>query len=719
MRPSFLDDMGWAMGEVYEAVTDRILINLAHYFRYLKPGEKIPGSFEYQARMLAQMGQVNRETAAIIAQYLGGADQALQDTLQRAILEGLKDEEPALKRAAARGFLQTPARPEVEPGMMQAFTSYYRQASDKLNLVNTTMLQSTQAAYQGAVADITNKIAVTQTALNVAAGETIAGVSTFNQALHGAVKKMVDNGLTGFVDSAGRNWSPEAYVAMDIRTTTANTARDAVLERNQEYGNDLYQVSTHDGARPLCYPWQGKVISISGRRGATEDLDGNQITIHSEDEIESFRYGGGLFGVNCGHYPMVFIPGFSTIKGQPQSEAENAKAYQESQQQRALERRLREEKRDLDVMKAQGASEDQIRLQKERVKTASQDIDEFCKETGRARRRDREGAPPRAIWQGINGDVTRFNGGYIDANQVPPPKAANVARKATPTQPVQPAQPAPPPQSVLTIEGKTEKLRASLSESDYREVVQMVDKSETVKLYERYGDSGGSITQKKGAGVCYRDGSVEYGLENKDGMNKYTTMAHEMGHKFDAMMGRYDGLTFNEVDTINTKAVIGSGYSKMLDVVPSSSDQFLAAIRADREGLRAILHNSAERYKMCRGDAWENATAGIQDAMDGFFGTLDKGIFHWGHGDKYYNREYNKRVVGFGLEKEVKAALKELGFDASNQDKVKRHMRDYDTASETWANAMSALTCGGQELDAFLQYMPKTIEVIRKIIGGM
>ena len=395
MRPSFLDDMGWAMGEVYGAVTDRILINLAHYFPYLKPGEKIPGSFEYQARMLAQMGQVNRETAAIIMQSLGGADEALFNVLSEAIKEGLKNEEPKLRKAAEKGLLNGEGfvPPEVTPNQMQAFQSYYRQAADKLNLVNTVMLESTQQAYLATVADMANKITATQGILNVAAGEVVTGVSTFNQALHSAVGKMVQNGLTGFVDHAGHNWSPEAYVAMDIRTTVANTARDAVFERNQEYGNDLYQVSTHDGARPLCYPWQGKVISTSGRRGTTEDLDGNQITIHSEDEIESFRYGGGLFGVNCGHYPMVFIPGFSTIKGKPQSEEENAKAYQESQQQRALERKVRAEKRDLEVLKAQGASEDQIKAQREKVRQASQNVQDFCDKTGRARHRDREYAP--------------------------------------------------------------------------------------------------------------------------------------------------------------------------------------------------------------------------------------------------------------------------------------------------------------------------------------
>ena len=126
--------------------------------------------------------------------------------------------------------------------------------------------------------------------------------------------------------------------------------------------------------------------------------------------------------VNCGHYPMVFIPNFSTLKGEPQDPDENAKTYAESQQQRALERNLREQKRDLEVMKAQGASAEEINAQKERVRSASADIDEFCDKTGRARKRSREQAPVRAEWNTDNGKITRYNSGYIGTKDVPPPK---------------------------------------------------------------------------------------------------------------------------------------------------------------------------------------------------------------------------------------------------------------------------------------------------------
>ena len=102
--------------------------------------------------------------------------------------------------------------------------------------------------------------------------------------------------------------------------------------------------------------------------------------------------------VNCRHYPMTFIPNFSTLKGEPQSKGENDQAYAESQQQRKLERDLRAARRDLEVMKAQGADADRIRAQEDRVNRASDRIDDFCAETGRTRRKDREYTPINATW---------------------------------------------------------------------------------------------------------------------------------------------------------------------------------------------------------------------------------------------------------------------------------------------------------------------------------
>ena len=399
MNPRFIEEMGFRMGEVYAAVTDQILINLARHFKYIKDGASIGGAWEYQVQKLAEMGQVTRETEAIILEMLGDADEALQGVLEAAIRDGLKNVEKPLKKAAEKGLLLGEGflPPEVAPRQMQAFQAFYKQSADKLNLVNTVMLESTQQAYQATIADIAARMSTTQEILNSATGEVVTGVSSLNQAVSKGVQRMVENGITGFIDHGDHHWSPEAYVTMDVRTTMANTARAAVFERMDDYGDDLYQVSHHDGARPLCYPWQGKVISKDDRSRDVQDDEGNTVHVYAQSET-TYGQPAGLFGINCGHYPIPFIPGFSRIRPPDQNEEQNAKDYEESQKQRELERKLRYEKRDLNVLKAREAPEEEIQAQRLKVRNARTELNEFCDETGRDRRRSRERTPIQATW---------------------------------------------------------------------------------------------------------------------------------------------------------------------------------------------------------------------------------------------------------------------------------------------------------------------------------
>ena len=415
MNPEFIDGMSWEMAEVYGAITDQILINLSRYFKYYKPGETVPkSSFEYQANMLAQMGQVNKETVRIISGGLKDADGALQNAMTQAIIDAVSKAQPELLDAVKKGILQPAGIPVVAPEQMRAFQLYYKQAADKLNLVNTVMLESTKSAYQQTVSDVVaeielaERINATYSALDIAAGETVTGVSSWNQALQHATKRMADRGITGFIDHAGHRWSAEAYAAMDIRTTMANTARAAVWETNQNFGNDLYSVSYHNGARPLCYPYQNKVVSSTDNARTVADLDGNEIEVIAQSAT-SYGQPAGLFGINCKHYPTPFIPGVSIIRGEPQDPEENQKTYEESQQQRGLERKIREQKRDLLMMKEQGASPDAIKAQREKIRETSTEIDDFCDSTGRARRKNREGVyTKREFPDADKYDVTKF-----------------------------------------------------------------------------------------------------------------------------------------------------------------------------------------------------------------------------------------------------------------------------------------------------------------------
>lgn len=395
-NPDFLDTLGDEMGRVYEACHDRLLINLARHFKFLEPGEEPGGAFQYQAQKLLELGQLNRESVEIIKTMMDGADPALMDCLEAAIIDALEDVEPGLRRAAEAGLLGAGDVPEVSPRTSAAFVDYYRQSADKLNLVNTVMLESTENAYRNVVSDITARVNWMQTVVDAATGEVTSGVESFNAALREATRRLVDNGITGFVDHAGRRWRPETYVAMDMRTTFHNVSRAAFWERNEEYANDLYLVSQHPGARPLCYPWQCKVISRTDQARDVVDGAGNPVHVYAQSET-TYGEPAGLFGINCGHHPMLFVPGATMVPELRQSEEQNAQQYAESQRQRGLERQFRRARLDLNVAQAQG-DEEGARQARRRLGDVDAKLDALAAETGRKRRREREYAPVRATW---------------------------------------------------------------------------------------------------------------------------------------------------------------------------------------------------------------------------------------------------------------------------------------------------------------------------------
>lgn len=397
VNPGFLDALSSALSDVYADCVDRILINLARHFRLLKPGEDPGGSFEWQARKLAQIGQVNAETMRIIRDMLRDADPALKDCLEAAIKDALADVEPGLREAAYKGLLNGGYVPPVlDPRLTNAFLTYYQQAADKLNLVNTVMLESTENAYRATVSDVVARMQTAQTIVNQATGQVVSGIESFNSALRTATNRMVANGITGFIDHAGRHWHPETYIEMDMRTTFHNTARQAFWDRNADYANDLYLVSQHPGARPLCYPWQCKVISRNDHHRWVTDGNDKPVQVFAQSET-SYGEPAGLFGINCRHHPELFIPGVSLVPEVRQDEEANAETYALSQQQRGYERALRETKLAQKVAKAQGDDEGAAKAKRDLERVAERYKD-FLDRTGRKRRQEREYTPVDAKW---------------------------------------------------------------------------------------------------------------------------------------------------------------------------------------------------------------------------------------------------------------------------------------------------------------------------------
>lgn len=105
---------------------------------------------------------------------------------------------------------------------------------------------------------------------------------------------LADRGLPALKDRAGRSWSLDRYSSTVYRTKVVQSRNYGFANRLVENGYDLVQVSTHAGSCELCRPWEGKILSITGRTEGYPSL--------AEAEAS------GLFHNNCRHAINLMTP---------------------------------------------------------------------------------------------------------------------------------------------------------------------------------------------------------------------------------------------------------------------------------------------------------------------------------------------------------------------------------------------------------------------------
>ena len=122
---------------------------------------------------------------------------------------------------------------------------------------------------------------------------TVVGYDTWKQTAMRYREQLAERGVTGFKDRSGRMWNMRTYTEMVARTTTMEAHLQGTANRLVEQGHDLVKISTHIGACPLCEPWQGKVLSITGKTSGYPTLE----------EAKA----AGLFHPNCRHAYGLYI----------------------------------------------------------------------------------------------------------------------------------------------------------------------------------------------------------------------------------------------------------------------------------------------------------------------------------------------------------------------------------------------------------------------------
>lgn len=380
------DELSAPLVRVLLDMEDDILREIA---AQLSRDGNISDTSKWRIRQLARAGRFDKRAAAIIAGYSEVEDGQAMDAVLTAAETEIGYLDNAVQAANAAGLSEYFSDIPAEDSALGAAKAFQRQAASDLNLVNTVMQYKAGSAYVNAVNAIyreTNR----QSALDImgkGAAKAVSGQMSLQEATRKTIRELAQKGIPAFVDKRGREWSPEAYVMMDMRSTLGNTARAAQNARCDEYNIQLIEVSSHMGARPLCAPYQGRIFSRDGSKGVTTDGAGGKIYYTPISET-SYGQPAGLFGINCGHVQYPFVPGINFQRYFPYPKEENNRRYMQFQQQRAMERGIRAAKRECMMLQETGDTEGlqkaslRLRNQKEKYRA-------YCKETGLKQHNDR------------------------------------------------------------------------------------------------------------------------------------------------------------------------------------------------------------------------------------------------------------------------------------------------------------------------------------------
>lgn len=378
---------------LYQDLEERLMENI---IRHIQNYKQPIASDVWLLQKLAEIGKLNQENMAIIARASGISRTAVERLLQETAQEAISRLEPGMQHLVERGLLGETIEVEESKGIKKVMKTFQKQAKDTLNLCNTTMLYKARDAFKKLVqniADSSKEIEKRQSFLDTLdknATSAVIGAESRQQVVVKCIKEFNEKGIPAFVDKRGREWTPEAYVNMAIRNTVKNVADEVQNERIQEYGVDLISIDSHAGARPKCAKDQGKIYSLSGKRGYTEDVYGKKIPYYPWKD-SSYGEPDGILGINCRHHKWPFHSGLSIQRDSPTEDMEeNNKLYKQTQVQRALERSIRKQKRlcaELKSLKKEEAFEEAAVKLKQKE---SQLVEYVNKHEHLHRRKDRE-----------------------------------------------------------------------------------------------------------------------------------------------------------------------------------------------------------------------------------------------------------------------------------------------------------------------------------------
>lgn len=356
-----LEELGAAVHAQYAALEARLLADIQ------RAVERNLDEAAYVARAVAVI-ELGRKTEAALARI---DPQTIAADVIRTAAEAGEGAAAARLGLAPRISDEVAASTVFGRTQGRLVNSLVTQLAGGLTAMSPVILRSVQDTYQRVVGTVVS--------------EAVAGGLTPQMRSRRATDLLVQNGLTGFTDKAGRQWTIGSYADMATRTAGNRAWQEANIARMSESGVNLVTIVVGGGACRWCAAWSGKVVSTDGTTGdvvvqhATEN---RTLTIHIDGTIDQAR-AAHWNHPNCrctvvGYMPGLKVPGSATTYDPA---AEKARA-----QLRALER----QKRAL-LRKAELAPDDVARAEAKRaVRALDGRIRDHVSSSGLIRQRHRE-----------------------------------------------------------------------------------------------------------------------------------------------------------------------------------------------------------------------------------------------------------------------------------------------------------------------------------------
>lgn len=321
-------------------------------------------------RIAQEMGFLYQDIVRLVAEYNNTTVEEVNKIFYDAGEKTLKSDDKIYKQAGLN-----PVPLQQSESIKQIMNATIQRTSGNLQNLCMTTANTVQTQFYNAI--------------NKAYMYTSTGVKSYTQAILDEIKNISRQGAIIQYPSGAKR-SLESAVRTNIVTAINQNCGKIQEARADELGWDLMEITAHSGARPEHARWQGKIVSRTGQKGYLS--------------LRDIGYGEptGFKGINCRHDWHPYYKGSSRTyssaqlkdwkKEKVEYNGQKMSVYDATQKQRAFERQIRQDKKDLKAQQAILTSNnkdidiEQVKNEIRNIKATQKDhnaqLNDFLKQTG-------------------------------------------------------------------------------------------------------------------------------------------------------------------------------------------------------------------------------------------------------------------------------------------------------------------------------------------------